>query len=701
MPERTSIWVELHPPVPTPIDAARSALRALASVSGQPRIVLEVTGTRGQIRWRLSTERWAVYRTLRALQDQIPGLRHAGIDPPLPDQVADVVARLRFRGDRRLPLNHQAIEPTTRGLLGALSRAGRSESVTVQLILGPRHRPGGLQPESSPQRPRIEQKQTEHRIACDIRVAATALEPARQRSLIEGVAGALRGLEVPGLHLLTTRSSARAFAARRSPLLWSSFLSVSDLLPLTGWPVGEPPLPGVPAPHPRPLPPDPALLHAGRALGVAGTDPDRVIALSEADSMRHLHLLGPSGVGKSTLLAHLALADMTAGRGVVVVDPKGDLVSDLLARIPLERQDDVAVLDARDPAPIGLNGLHRPADPDLAADVLLGVFHSLYAESWGPRTQDILHACLLTLARRGDASIAMIPLLLTNPGLRRSLVGSVVKSDPMGLGAFWGWFEGISDAERLTAIAPLMNKLRPVLLRPGIRAVFGQRQPRFSLDSVFTERRILLVNLAKGKIGGEGAQLLGSLVVALLWASALHRIGTPEAQRSPVMLHIDEVQDYLRLPGDLGDALAQARGLGVGFTLAHQHLGQLPSSIREAVLANARSRVAFQLSARDSRDIAGLAAGQLQPEDLQALPAFHAYAQLLHGGTPRGWASLVTQPLAPPLHSARDLHRRSSQRYGVPLDEVERDLLALIERPASPSEPLGRVRRQTSREEGP
>lgn len=322
-------------------------------------------------------------------------------------------------------------------------------------------------------------------------------------------------------------------------------------------------------------------------------------------------------------------------------------------------------------------------------------------KSWGPRTHDILHASLLTLARRGDASLVMVPLLLTNHGFRRSVTQSAVKADPLGLGSFWGWYDALSDAEREHAIAPLMNKLRPILLRPGMRAVLGQRRPRFELSDVFAPTdsgtgRIVLVSLSKGTLGSEAAQLLGSLVVGLLWQAALGRTKVAQSQRSPAFVFIDEVQEYLRLPGDLGDALAQARGLSVGFVLAHQHLGQLSPSVREAVMANARSRVAFQLSSRDARDLT-TKTGPLLPEDFAALPRFGAYAQLHVDGAQAPWCSLVTQPLPPSAQDAAVVRARSRQQYGQPLDEIERDLQDLIAPPPRVSgNPLGRTPRQHS-----
>jgi hypothetical protein len=191
----------------------------------------------------------------------------------------------------------------------------------------------------------------------------------------------------------------------------------------------------------------------GRALGVATVQADRPVAISVRDTLSGISITGPTGVGKSNLLGQFALADIAAGRGVVVIDPKGDLIDDIVVRADESRLDDIAIVDATDSAPIGINGLVGDIDPDLAADTILGVFHSLWADAWGPRTQDVLHASLLTLARRGDASIAMLPLLLTNPGFRRSIVGKVAREDPMGLGGFWAWWESLSDNEQAQATA--------------------------------------------------------------------------------------------------------------------------------------------------------------------------------------------------------------------------------------------------------
>lgn len=691
------VWTALQPGLIT-AESARAALVALAGLSGQPRIVLEVSGRDGVVSWKLGCGARSKSRVLNALTTQLPGLRTEALPSTLDGLRADAAAAIRLRGDTSRPLNHQAVEPAVRGLLGALASARRAELVHVQLILGPRFRPSTPRTSAKQSPPHdVSVNLAEHRFACEIRVAASTADIERSRSLIGRVIGALRQLDAPGIRIAPVRSSVRAFSHAASPLLvWPNRLSVSAAMPFTGWPVTAAtaaPLPGVPSPHPRLLIPSDVVARTGRVVGHATGHEKRIVALSVADSLRHLHLIGPTGVGKSTLITRLVLQDISAGRGVVVIDPKGDLIDDILARADERRLDDIVVLDSRDPAPVGINGLANVRDPELAADVELGVLHSLYADAWGPRTHDVLHASLLTLARRGDSSLAMVPLLITNPGFRRSIVGQVSRADPMGLGGFWSWWDQISEAERQQATAPLLRRLRPILMRPGIRGILGQRQPKFDLGDVFTKRRILLVSLAKGTIGPEAAALLGSMVVSHLWMATLGRASLAPDKRHAAMLHIDEIQDYLRLPGDLGDALAQARGLGLGMTLAHQHLGQLPKSIHDAVMANARSRVAFQLSHRDAREFAGQTRGQLQPEDFESLPAFHAYTQLLSGNAVGPWVSLTTEPLGPPLRDPAAVRTRSSATYGQPLTEVEADLLSLVEQQPG-DEPIGRVSRR-------
>ena len=144
-----------------------------------------------------------------------------------------------------------------------------------------------------------------------------------------------------------------------------------------------------------------------------------------------------------------------------------------------------------------------------------------------------------------------------------------------------------------------------------------------------------------------------------------------------MVVYADEFQDYVHLPTDMADALAQARGLGVGLTLAHQHLAQLPANLRAAVLANARSRVCFQLAADDAQTMARFSGGQLEPSDFQRLRRYEAYAQLVVGGEVTDFASLRTLPLPAPSSDPQTVRGLSRQRYGRPVDEVEAEIRQL------------------------
>ena len=170
--------------------------------------------------------------------------------------------------------------------------------------------------------------------------------------------------------------------------------------------------------------------------------------------------------------------------------------------------------------------------------------------------------------------------------------------------------------------------MRQFLFRPGLRGILGQSHPKFQLTDLFSQRKIVLVPLNRGTVGAESARLLGSLVVGLSWTLALSRATVAPERRHLVSLYIDELQDYLTLPTDLSDALAQARGLGVGITMAHQYRAQLPYEIRAGIDANARNKIIFGLNASDAREIATMAPG---------LEALDFIRKLFGGITDNGW----------------------------------------------------------------
>ena len=439
------------------------------------------------------------------------------------------------------------------------------------------------------------------------------------------ILAALNSVRAPGV-TFRTRAVPVAWAAervnaRRVPAWrWPVLVNAAELAAVLGWPLDSPVIPGLTVGGTPQLPPVPALPDRGLVLGRADfPGMERPVAIGFSDALRHIYAPGPTGTGKSTLGLNLVTQEMAAGHGVGVIDPKGDLVNDILERVPVERESDVIVLDPTDIRPIGVNLLDGPpGEADLTADQVVGVFARRFGSTWGPRTDDIARAAVLTLLSDPESTLADLPALFSVPAFRRSLVGKV--TDP-ALAQFWQSFESWSEPERAHNVAPLLNKARSVLMRRPVRAVVGQPST-ISLDSVLRDGKILLVSLSVGLLGEDAAALLGGLLFARLWAAVQRRASLPPTERRPFYCTLDEFQTLVTIPTPLGDVLALARGYGLGLTLLHQHLGQLPLDIRQAALANCRTKVVFATGAADA---GVLHAGVLPWLDAEALVGLGAY----------------------------------------------------------------------------
>jgi hypothetical protein len=413
----------------------------------------------------------------------------------------------------------------------------------------------------------------------------------------------------------------------------------------------------------------------GRVLGVsnAGVSPSPV-AISVADARHHIHVLGETGTGKSTLLAQLALQDAEAGRAAVVIDPKGDLVEAILERLPEPAWDRTCLIDPTDPSvAVGLNVLAGP-DPDLVADQIAGIFKRIYQNHWGPRSDDILRGACLTLAQIPGATLAEMPLLLTNDEWRYAIRSRLSRNPALRL--FWEVYDRKMEQRRQDDIAPLMNKLRAFLLREAIRTIVGQARPREDPEALLDRGGMLLVRIPKGLLGEDTSRLLGGLVIARVWQAAMRRAQTPEADRSDLALYVDEMHNYLTLPRSFEDLLAEARGYGLALVLAHQHLGQLNTrEMREAIAANARTKVVFACSPEDARQLQDHFAPHLGAHDLSHLPAFTAACRPCVAGANGTPFTFTTRHLPEGSRErAREARIRSGELFGIPRAEVEKEI---------------------------
>jgi hypothetical protein len=550
-------------------------------------------------------------------------------------------------------------------------------------------------------------KQKEPVFACLGRIAVGGASTARSRELAAQVFGALEVARAPGSGFVRRLMSGRMVARRMKTFVipwgaWPCALNASELCGVIAWPYEGPVVGNVHYRSQRQLPARPPVLVPADTQPISGrvfaeaTFPGQegLLVQRPPDSLLHTWVLGPSGQGKSTLLGNLVLQDIEQGRGVVLIEPRGDLVRDVLARLDPKRLDDVVVLDPSDPvAPVGINPV-TGANREVAADTILAVLKGLFGDNFGPRTTDLVHAGLLTLAHDPEANLVGLPLLLSDPSYQRRLVPKAVAADPWGLAPFWTWYSALGEEQRAAVLAPVMNKLRPLLLRSSLRRVLGQSASRFSLQKVFTDRKILLVSLASGSIGSEGAGLLGSLLVGMLWQTIQGRSRVAPERRHPVGLYIDEFQNYLHLPTDLADVLAQARGLGVGVVAAHQHLAQLTPAVRAAMLANAQSRVLFRLPAEDAA-VLSRTTRSLEPADLEGLGRFESYISLVSGGTSTPYASARMRAMPEPIRDYHTVIERSRARWGTPVEDIDTAHRALIEPPGpGPSGPVGARKRR-------
>ncbi|WP_280382725.1 type IV secretory system conjugative DNA transfer family protein [Nocardia wallacei] len=400
-----------------------------------------------------------------------------------------------------------------------------------------------------------------------------------------------------------------------------------------------------------------------KPLGVADATRGRRVAMRVADARHHVHVLGPTGCGKSTLLAHMALADSDAGRGLVLIDPKGDLVTDILKRLPRHCVGKVVLLDADSASPppcfnpLDLSTVGR--DVALVVDNLGTVFRRIYHQFWGPRTDDLFRNALLTvLAQPATATLADVARLLTDDTYRARLTAGV--NDPVVQG-FWRTFEALGDPGRNQLTSPLLNKLRHLLLRPFVKTALAAGPATVDLGGVLDQGGLVLARLPKGRLGEETTRLVGALLVARTWQAATARAATPTTERRDAALYLDEFHNFLHSSTPVEDMLAEARALKLSMVLAHQHLGQLTPTVREAVSTNARNKIVFSVSPEDARDLARHTQPHLGEHDLAHLDAYHAATRLIVRGQNTPPCTVATEPL-PPAIRGRSAEIRAAAR---------------------------------------
>lgn len=409
---------------------------------------------------------------------------------------------------------------------------------------------------------------------------------------------------------------------------------------------------------------------------------DVVVKMKPVDRRRHVYIIGTTGVGKSYLMANMAIQDIANGEGVCVVDPHGDLIKDILEHIPAERMHDVVIFNPADlDRPMGLNMLEArtPQERDMAAQEMVAIFMKLFPpEMIGPMFEHNMRNAMLTLMEDEEypGTIADIPRIFTDKTFQQYKVAKV--KDPV-VRAFWEKeMAKTSDFHKSEMLGYLISKVGRFVENAMMRNIIGQPKSAFNFRKIMDEKKILLVNLSKGQIGEVNAFLLGLIIVSKIQMAALSRADIPEAERQDFFLYVDEFQNFIT--DSIATILSEARKYKLNLTMAHQYMSQLVQNndtrVRDAILGNVGTMVAFRIGVEDAEVLEKQFAPRFTAYDLVNQKKYTAYLRLLIDNTAAPPFHIETYPL-PPAHAdvAAAIAQYSRLRYGKDRQTVETEIL--------------------------
>ncbi len=398
---------------------------------------------------------------------------------------------------------------------------------------------------------------------------------------------------------------------------------------------------------------------------------DKIFGIKTDDRRRHMYLIGKTGMGKTTVLENMVISDIRAGRGLALVDPHGDLVEKVIDYIPSYRINDVIYLNPADlEYPIGFNVLENinPDERHLVASGLMGVFTKIWEGVWSARMEYILNNCILALLENPGSTMLGISRLLVDKKYRKKIVDNI--TDPI-VKSFWvDEFASYNERFRNEAIAPIQNKVGQFLSSAVIRNIVGQPKSTIDLRNIMDSRKILLVNLAKGRIGEDNSALLGAMMITRIMLAAMSRVDIEETKRKDFYLYVDEFQNFAS--ESFANILSEARKYRLNLIIAHQYIEQLDETVRAAVFGNIGTLMCFRVGAADAEFIAKEFFPIFNEEDLLNLTKFTVYLKLMIDGiASEPFSATTLPPLQGQTNNKDKVISVSRERYSKKREIVE------------------------------
>ena len=544
----------------------------------------------------------------------------------------------------------------------------------------------------------------------NIRIVVSAKEASRAKQILDEIESAFYQFNsLDGNSFTFTRSTGinaqrakKAFAFRELSVRSILPLSVRELATLVHFPTdGITSTPQFKQTNAKTAPAPNDMPNTGTALGInKHRGSEKPIFISEKDRMRHFYIIGQTGTGKSKFLTNIISQDIQSGAGVCFIDPHGTDIEEVLGVIPPEREQDIIYFDpSRMDRVVGLNMLEydyaKPEQKTFVVNELFSIFQKLYGanpESMGPMFEQYFrNATMLVMEDPASGNTLMdISRVMVDAQYRRLKLEKA--TNPVVI-QFWREIATKAGGEAaLENIVPyIVSKFDVFTANDYMRPIIGQQRSSFNFRQLMDERKILLVNLSKGRLGEINANLIGMIFVGKILMAALSRVDDPTQSFPPFYLHIDEFQN-ISTPS-IASILSEARKYKLGLSVAHQYIAQLDPVIKDAVFGNVGSMAVFRVGNEDAQALENQFSPVFSVQDIMNIPNFNAYMRVLANGVP-------TQPFSvealPPIVSnptrAAQLMEQSLARYGVPRAEVEEEIRLRYQKPAPPPPPASIVR---------